>query len=63
MKNFIFSKSFLKKNIEDKINNNKFMFIIIFPAIKLKGNRAIRKFKRSFFLKLGLVNKCIFLKL
>ena len=37
--------------------NNKLIFIIIFPAMKLKGNAATKKLKRLFLFRLDFLNK------
>ena len=39
------NKKFLKKKNVDSIINIKLIFIIVFPTIKLRGIKAIKKLK------------------
>ena len=60
---FVLNNSLLKK-IRDKIIINIILiFISIFPAIKLNGNKANIKLKTLPLSKFTLVNKYIFMKL
>ena len=56
----ILNKSLPKKMTEKITNNNVFIFIIIFPAIKLNGNKANKKLITLALVRFIFENKYIF---
>ena len=56
----ILNRSLLKKMTEKITINNMFIFIIIFPAIKLNGNKANKKLIKLALVRFIFENKYIF---
>ena len=56
----ILNRSLPKKITEETINNNIFIFIIIFPEIKLSGNKANKKLIKLALVRFIFENKYIF---